>query len=223
MLIYLDIETIPAQDAGVRAELALTVKPPGTLKKAESIAAWERDERAQAVEDAWLKTGLDGTYGQVWCIGWAIEDEHAQVLRATDFGAEAERDLLKRWTASIQSSYSGNSGTRPTIVGHNIIGFDLPFLWRRAIIRSVKPPFWLPRNPKPWSDAVIDTMLMWAGDRGTIGLDRLARALGENGKAGMTGADVWPALQAGRAADVAAYCADDVELTRRIHKRLVFA
>ena len=37
--IYFDIETIPTQRDDIKAVLLAAIKPPGTYKKAESIAA----------------------------------------------------------------------------------------------------------------------------------------------------------------------------------------
>lgn len=220
--IYIDIETVPDQRTEARDEIAATIKPPAALKKAESIAEWERESKPAAIDEAWLRTALDGTYGQVAAIGYAIEDGETIVLTAHDLSPRAEFELLDEFFGAMSLAGSVSHGTRPALVGHNLIGFDLPFLWRRAVIRSVRPPLWWPRTPKPWSDHVADTMLMWAGDRGTIGMDRLARALGMAGKSG-NGADVWPMVQAGRMDEVAAYCADDVRLTRAIHLRLIFS
>ena len=44
-VVVFDIETIPAQDPTVRAEIERSVLLPKTLKKAESIAAWEAEDR----------------------------------------------------------------------------------------------------------------------------------------------------------------------------------
>lgn len=220
--LYIDIETLPGQPGWVRDDVAAGVKPPATLKKAESIAAWERDERPAAVQEAWERTALDAAYGQVCCIGWAVEDGPVQTRVVADTSLEAERELLADVFGEWQRMHS-TSGTRPVVVGHFVTGFDLPFLWRRGVVHGVRPPMWLPRNPKPWSEAVIDTMSLWAGDRDRISLDKLCKALGVPGKGdGPTGADVWPMAQAGKWDEIAAYCAADVERARVACKRMMF-
>lgn len=222
--IFLDIETAPSQRADIRDELASTIKPPGTLKKAESIAAWERDEKPAAIEDAYLKTGLDGTWGRIVCIGWAFDDGETDSVCIEDLSEAEEKRTLEEFFTIVHQAHSGSSGQRPVIVGHNHAQFDLPFLWKRSVVNNVKPPFWWPKSPKPWSDAIFDTMTQWAGDRDRISLDRLCRVLGIAGKGdGPTGADVWPMVQAGRFDDIAEYCREDVERTRAIYKRLTFA
>lgn len=223
MNIYLDIETVPGQAPGLRDELAATIKPPATLKKAESIQAWIDNDKAAAVEEAWLKTSLDGTYGQIVVIGMAIDDDASREFVVRDLSATEEACVLGEFWAAVRNAHSGNASMKPTIIGHNVISFDLPFLWKRSVILQVRPPFWWPRNPKPWADGIVDTMTYWAGDRGTISLDRLCRALGIEGKGdGMTGADVWPAVRDGRIAEVSAYCAADVIRTRAVHRRMTF-
>jgi hypothetical protein len=70
------------------------VKAPGNIKKAETIEAWERDEKPAAVLEAVRKTGLDGTYGRICCIGFAVDDEPVECA----FGNE--EDVLRnffRW------------------------------------------------------------------------------------------------------------------------------
>lgn len=222
-IITIDIETIPAQAEWVRDEVSGGVKPPGTLKRADSIAEWERDSRPAAVQEAWLKTGLDGSFGQVLCIGWAINDQAPCTVCADSLDPAAEKQVLAEWFEELRISHAGTSGLRPIIVGHNVASFDLAFLWKRAIVHGLRPPLWLPRNPKPWSETVFDTMTQWAGDRERISLDRLCKVLGVPGKGdGPTGADVWPMAQAGRFTEVAAYCAQDVERARAIYRRMNF-
>ncbi len=221
--IYLDIEAIPCQRADLTDDIIAKVKPPATLKKAESIAAWERDERPAAIAEAIDKTALDGTYGQVCCIGWAVDDEEANSLVVNDLSADEEQKLLMHFWSYMRTMHS-TSGRQHVVVGHNLLGYDLPFLAKRSVIHGTKPPFWWPQKPKPWSETVSDTMLMWAGDRGMIGLDRLCRVLGVEGKGdGPTGADVWPLAQAGNWEEIATYCRAGVDRTRSVYRRITFA
>src|SRR5690606_38370247 len=67
-----------------------------------------------------------------------------------------------------------------TLVGHNIISFDIPFLTKRALVLGVKLPpehIW-PRNLKPWGQRVFDTMTAFGNGKEFITLDNLARNLG---------------------------------------------
>lgn len=222
--IFVDIETVPGQEPWIRDEVAASVKPPGTLKKAESIAAWERDDRPAAVEEAYSRTGLDGALGQVLCIGWAVDDEPPQAACAFNLELTSEAAILAAFFEAMRKVHLGTSGMRPVIVGFNHAAFDIPFIWKRSIVHGIQPPIWFPRNPKPWSESVFDCMTQWAGDRDRISLDRLCRVLGIEGKGdGPTGADVWPMAQAGKFQEIADYCKADVERTRAVYRRLTFA
>jgi len=216
---YFDIETIPDQRPEALVEFAAAVKAPATHKKPETIAAWLEENRAVEAEAAWLKTSFDGGAGHVVCIAWAVDDGMPSCVHVGGIPtADAERDLLRAFFGRVVEA--GHC----TFVGHNVIGFDLPFLWKRAMVLGVKPPTLFPRNPKPWSELVQDTMLLWdATERKGASMDRICRLLGIPGKEGMSGADVWPAVQEGRIDDVAAYCRGDVERTRAMFKRMTFA
>lgn len=111
----------------------------------------------------------------------------------------------------------------PTIIGHNVCNFDIRFLWQRAIVLGVRMPGWFPRDPKPWGNDTFDTMTAFAGQRGTIGMERLCQALGMEGKGDIDGsmiADLW---QAGEYEKIASYCHADVERARAIHRRMQIA
>lgn len=219
--IVFDIETIPCADPAIIAEIEAGVKPPGNLKKAETIAAWERDEKPAAVLEAVRKTSLDGTYGRICCIGFAVDDEPIECA----FGNEA--DVITnffRWLegAARISNYTDRQSA--VFVGHNILSFDLRFLWQRCVVNGIRPPAIIPFAAKPWDGKVFDTMTAWNPDRDRkISLDKLCRALGvPTSKGDLDGSRVAEYWQAGRHQEVAAYCMGDVEAVRQCHKRMTF-
>jgi 3'-5' exonuclease len=110
--------------------------------------------------------------------------------------------------------------TIPTLVAHHS-QFDVRFIWQRAIILGVKVPAWWPHDARPWdTDRLQDTMTGWAGHGNRIGLDRLCRALGIEGRGDIEGSKVWDAVQAGRINNVCQYCDDDVARLRAVHRRI---
>lgn len=220
MQLFFDIETIPGQRAGLRDELRAALKPPGNIKKPESIAKWFQEEGEAALEDAYAATALDGAQGQIICIGWAINDAQADAMVGRP-QPTAEADIIQSFFRAVQLARISPQES-VTIVGHNVINFDLRFLWQRCYVHGIRPPAWLPRDPKPWGGEVFDTMTAWAGSSGRVSLDKLARALGLGGKSG-SGADVWPMVQAGEWDRLAEYCAQDVELARECWRKLTFA
>jgi hypothetical protein len=216
--IYIDIETIPAASPEIRDLVAQTVKPPAAMKKAETIAAWEANDKAQAIEEALAKTSLDGAYGSIYCIGAAFNDLEPVVIRAS-----SEQGILREFCAWSDEVLNAGRAAAPVLVGHNIINFDIRFIWQRAIILGVQMPRWFPRDPKPWSGDVFDTMLAFAGQRNTIGMDRLCSVLGFPGKGNIDGSMIGKMYAEGRHDEIAAYCIADVERTRKIHQRMQIA
>jgi hypothetical protein len=110
------------------------------------------------------------------------------------------------------------------LVGHNIIGFDLPFIFQRCVINCI--------SARPFVDlseyrvkGVFDTMRRWwLGDRrNRTSLDELAWALGiESSKtATVEGSKVFDLYQAGRLAEIREYNLNDVRVTRKVYERMV--
>jgi hypothetical protein len=217
--LYLDIETIPSQSPEVHARIAETIKPPATYKKAETIAAWEQNEKPSAIKEAIAKTALDGSVGHVCCVGFACDDNpatHRMMIDGLD-----EKDTIRAFLDTADSWVPSYGSV--TIIGHNVVNFDIRFLWQRAIVLGIRMPLWFPRDPKPWGNEAFDTMTAFAGQRGTIGLDRLSLALGMDGKGDIDGSMIGDLWAAGEYDKIASYCRADVERTRKIHQRMMVA
>lgn len=220
--ITLDIETIPSQIAGVRDEFITNIRPPATYKKQETIDAWLLDNREIEGDAAWRKTSFDGALGHVCVIGWAIDDAPAKELHLLNIGCLAnEADLLLNFYAEIDGVCAERPNERPIFIGHNLIEFDLKFLFQRSVVLGVKPSIHIPFNCKPWDESVYDTMLRWGSQRGGS-LDKITKACGLGGKGDIDGSMVWDYLKDGRIDEVAEYCKDDVNLTRALYKRMTF-
>lgn len=217
--IVLDIETIPTQRDDLKAYIAKTVTHPGNISKAETIAKWNEESRPAAVQEAIEKTSFDGSFGQVVCVGIAIGD-----AEPVSIASLTERELLQD-VNDVLEAVNPSDYLMTSIVGHNVSAFDLRFLLQRFIVNQIKPHGLIVRaaQAKPWeSEKVYDTMIQFAGTGNRISLDKLCLALGLPGKGDITGADVWPMVQAGKLAEVADYCADDVRKTRSVFKRMTF-
>jgi len=232
MNIYFDIETIPAQDPVaielIKADIErqkLSVKAPSNYKDQEKIDAYIKAEveKLDAEFDAtYRKTSFDGGLGEICCIGYAIDD-NAPVLI---YGA-SEAFILNKFYQALMDEYNPSSQTRPKFIGHNIVSFDLRFLFQRSVMNNVKPPFMIPFSAKPWDESIFDTMTAWAGYGNRVSLDKLCKIfniplkgseIGEE----IDGSKVWDFYQAGRIADIARYCEGDVERTRQAYKRMTF-
>ena len=220
--LFLDIETIPTNRADVRDYIAATVKPPGNISKAETIAKWMTESKPEAVEEAIAKTGLDGSFGRICVIGWAWGDDAAHA----EYSEDNEGELLEHF-AKCMNLRPMTTHYEATVVGHNVNSFDLRFLMQRFIVNGIRPPLVIQRaaQAKPWeADKVFDTMVQWNPDKDKrTSLDKLCLALGiPSPKGDIDGSQVAAAVAAGRIADVAAYCERDVEAARAVYRRMNF-
>lgn len=217
VFIYMDIETIPNQDPEFLSVLERKVKAPGTIKKPESIQKWLDENREEAAKEALAKTSFDGGRGHVCTIAWAKNDSPIAVRHAKTVAEE--RQVIEDFFADLDPYHS------ETLVGHNITGFDLGFLRKRAIALGITMPTQqsMPRDPKPWDKTVFDTMSAWAGGTNRISMDELCNILGIEGKDGFDGSQVAGAWAAGEHDKISEYCRDDVYRTREIHKRFILA
>lgn len=209
--VYLDIETLPSQSAEYRAKVREGIKPPSTIKKPESILAWLDENAETATDEAVAKTSLDPAHGHICTIGYAIADGKTVANTITDISGEA--DLLTSFFDALPKM------GMVRFIGHNVAAFDLRFIICRAVVLGVRIPTIIPRDIKPWSPEIFDTMTAWAGARGTISQDRLAGALGLPGKDGFDGSMVAEAWAKGEYDRISEYCRSDVETVRAIYKR----
>ena len=113
----------------------------------------------------------------------------------------------------------GEMGRMNPLVGFNIFGFDLPFLFRRSWKQRVAIPFGL-RRGRYWGDQLIDLRDTWQlGDRQARGsLDSIAKHLGVGAKNGdgKAFAGLW---QSDRK-QAEAYLRNDIELTSLVANAL---
>lgn len=218
--LYLDIETLPTVNPDHIADIAASVTPPGNISKADTIAAWEAEKKPALVAEAVAKTSFNGAMGGICCIGWAWNDEPATCTLLTSSDAEH----LSRALSLIEIDRPKYEAFHQTqIIGHYIADFDIRFLWQRAFVLGVKMPLWFPRDPKPWSKEVFDTMHAWAGAKGSISLDNLCKALGIEGKTGVDGSMVAGMWAGGMHQEVGEYCREDVERVRSVHRKMQIA
>ena len=184
-----------------------------------------------ACEDAHFErvrpnTALFPSLGRVWMIGFANKSGDPVVI-AGDGGIESERDVLEEF---YEHAVQWDS---PWWVGHNVSGFDLPFLQVRALKHDLPS---LGRllgrlRAKPWESRVLDTQKLWPatgadryshshGIRGTRRLDTLCALLGIEGQEGIMGPDVYKAYLAGNAKGVKDHLYYDVVQVREVFKKL---
>jgi hypothetical protein len=232
MLIYLDIETVPSQAPGAREAVRASLKPPGTLKKAESIAAWWANEADAAADEAYRRQALDGgLQGEI--ISVAICDDSGREWVHCRLPGEDEADLLagvfytvEEWTHDdARAMLPDRAEVFPVddhqLVAHNA-AFDVPMLWRRTTVLGLTRPSWLPGPMARGGRDYTCTMQLWAGYGGRVSLDALCRALKvPSPKEGIDGSQVFDAWLAGESERIARYNLQDARACREVFHRLV--
>lgn len=189
MKLFFDIETIPASASNQSILRNLYEKRPGYAKNFEEYLRG---------------TSLQPNWGQVFCIGFAQDDQSVDVLIGT------EEEILTNFWQMLKKA--------KTIIGHNILEFDLPFIWKRSIINNIVPPIKYPDLEM----LAFDTMLEWdLHKKPSTALHQLALIFGfPTSKDSMDGSQVYDYYLADREQDIYDYCKKDVELTRQVFHRM---
>lgn len=207
-LIFIDIETRPPTGWTDEQKSAL-VKPPGNYRKQETIDRYILDHR----EEAYRRLALDPMLGEVLCVGVAIEDDDPIVIY---------EDTEQKTLETLWRGLEGRVGY--SLVGHNLVEFDLPFIARRALrhgLDGLCRRVWCSR--RYGSPMFIDTLVHWRGPqfkaRGSLTavceflrIERLPDQL--------MGGQVFDAVRAGDRRGIIEHCMDDVKVTREVYRRL---
>lgn len=186
------------------------------LNKEQAIALWldqlGAEKSKEAGDQAWRKTSFDGAQGRVLSIAWCIGEGQPQVLISDDEPVLL-REVFGRMFAELK-------GRRPYWIGHHI-PFDLKFMYRRAVILGIEPPFELPFKGRHGHD-FWDNMQAWCEWGEKISQDNLAKALGLPGKDGFDGSMVCDAWLRGDLSTIAAYNLSDIATAWQIFQRQRF-
>jgi len=198
--LFFDIETIPAADA--QHEILRQIH-------AKKLADGRRV--VEKFEDYLAYTSFDGAFGQIICIGYAIDDKEVEVLQGD------EKQILKDfWEIAKNANL---------FIGFNNMDFDLRFIYQRSTVQGVMPTKNL-SFARYRSDPIYDIMWEWRkwAREPSVNLDTLAKALGiPSSKGGeIEGKNVWQAYKNGRLEEICQYCKKDVEVTRAIYKKMTF-
>ncbi len=209
--LFWDLETGP-QPPEQLLKLMPEFTAAANLRDPEKIEASITAKRQAWLDDAALR----GTTGQVLAFGMAQDDDPVMV---NTIEGSNEKALI---SALFQHLYDAIMNDW-FIYTWNGAGFDLPFLCQRLASHG-KPGFWYLTKGKGrryWDDHFIDAMQVWNMQSGHVsgsGLDAVAKALGVGEKNG-DGAMFYELFKADP--DKAkAYCANDVELLRKVVLRM---
>jgi len=216
--LYLDIETLPAGE-DKQAALKLLFE-----KRRAKKGKKENDGDQTDFEQYLLGTSFDGSFGRILCIAYAIDDGPVEVLD----GSEDEAKMLEEFWEMVGSISKPSANPNwpdygVQFIGHNVMDFDLRFIYQRSIINRVKPAYDL-NFARYRNYPVYDTMKEWVKwANSNIGLEHIALALGiPTPKDGIDGSQVYDFYKAGKIKEICEYCKRDVECTREVYKRMTF-
>ena len=130
-IFFFDIETVPTDESLQENGL---LDPQIKLDEAELLK----------------KLSLSATTAKILCLAYAIDppaDSPINVL-------EGEETAIIRnfWKLAMDANL---------FVGHNVLDFDLRFIWQRSIIHQIKPPRDIPFT-RFRNDPIFDTMQEWS-------------------------------------------------------------
>jgi 3'-5' exonuclease len=192
-IVFFDIETVPTDQA---------LQASGLLESQMQL-----DEG-----DLIKRLSLSAMTAKICCLGYAVEpppDATVEVLHGE------EQEILKGfWVLAADCDL---------FVGHNILDFDLRFIYQRSVIHQIRPsrdiPFDRFRNAP-----IYDTMQEWSKwGREHASLDALSKALGvPSPKESIDGSKVYPYYRSGKLAEICEYCKRDVDSVREIYRWLTF-
>jgi hypothetical protein len=190
---FMDIETVPTDRS---------LEENGLLESQIQI-----DEA-----DLIKKLSLSAATAKILCLCYAIEPPVGSAVQV--FEGEETEIIKNFWKLAVDCNL---------FVGHNILDFDLRFIYQRSIIHQIKPsrdlPFARFRNAP-----IFDTMHEWSKwGREHASLDLLSRTLSiPSPKETLDGSKVYPYYRAGKVADIVNYCKCDVDSVRQVYRRLTF-
>jgi hypothetical protein len=220
-ILFVDVESLPAEEGD---PLWKSFVPKIGLP--EGVESETEEERAARIETLRTNTALYAPFGRVWMIGWADRNMDP-VIHSCDGKPESEKAVLEEFWAAIKDY------PNPWWVGHNIEGYDIPFLQVRALHHG------LPqlarklgrRKQKPWERRVLDTMKLWPrtgadksswreGLRGLGKLDTICAILGVERQGGVMGPDVYRAYLEGNRQGVEEHLDYDIRQVREVFRRI---
>ena len=195
------------------AEYIEPATAPAHYKQPDVIAKYIE----QANKEQIAKAALDLDLGRIVAIGVQV-DQHEPEVRLARTEAD-EREALV-WFWSLVGSWKGLDHPT-TLIGFNIVGFDLPFLARRSLYLNVPAPL-LPLN-KYRHPGIEDLLLRlsYDGAQKYRSLDFYARRFNLSVTAQPhTGADIAELVNNEDWAAVRAHCLADIRTTVALARRI---
>lgn len=206
-MIFLDVETIPAQRPDVVAWMAARALAKGT--------------EPDAADKEYRASSLSPLLGELAVVALAVDDNEPITFVRDFTDPNGEAKLCAAVGAEFRGLY--DDGVLTQIVAHNA-SFDRTMIRTRCAVHGVKLPYKVHGiHIKPWDGVWVCTMDLLRIDwKSHESLDAACVAFGVPLlKGDIDGGKVWDAIVAGRIDDVAAYCADDVRRVRAVYRKIM--
>ncbi|WOV93148.1 MAG: hypothetical protein R1F52_00470 [Candidatus Nitrosoabyssus spongiisocia] len=122
--LFIDIETIP------------DIKPELYLDSQRRVESGELTRNSEEKELYWLsqRGALNPLEGKVMLITYQINDAH--IFRLKEWESD-EKTILRKFFDILSDLSYGSSKDRLHIIGHNILSFDIFFLYNRMIKKEI--------------------------------------------------------------------------------------
>lgn len=202
--VVLDIETC----GGKNKPSIEDISAPSNYKDIDKIQLYKESRR----EEAWAKQALHPLKAEIICIGYAVDDEDPQYIIG-----ETEKEIVDRFDELLSTL------NYPTLIGHNVLGFDFPMLYLRAvkyrlpILKNALPKH---KGSQGYVDIMQEVSSTLYGKDSYLSLKDVASFFGIEAKTEMNGSMVHQAYLDGAILDIAKYCIEDVDVTRKVYRLL---
>lgn len=218
-ILFLDIETVRNQE---------TLDPNSPEYdaweyKENREGLWEQEDLIQSYED---KAALYPEFAKIVCISMGMIVDG--ILYVQSYSNEDEETLLRAFNRDLERTIAATKNLK--IFGQAIIGFDIPFIFKRCMVNRVTPcPILETAGEKPWTvtERFLDLKDLWKGTSfNSASLIATAVALGvPHSKDDISGKDVGKVYyKEGKEglSRIVHYCEKDVLTTANIFKALRF-
>ena len=212
--LFIDIETIPAGERPLPEEVSV----PGTYKDPVKITEYQKAN----IETEFRKRSLITYKSEIIVISFAFDNDPVTTLYefSDPEGHLTEQDIVR----NLYYYILGNEDLRKDMQASKIIGHNVMFDIKTIVQRCFKYGFHVPELAvlHQYHNRVADTMKMFTlGDRQDyVSLDVVSKFLGIEQTKSMKGSEIYDEYLAGNITKIAEYCAGDVELTRKVYRKL---
>lgn len=172
-----------------------------------------------------IQSALFPEWGRIVCISIGQikfnDDGIAVDFKARSFYGEDERSVITEFIEVLKAIFSKAPAIK--LVGHNIKGFDIPYICKKAMIHGIELPYQLHmQKVKPWDSCLLDTADVWKfGGWNGAKLGVICDVLGiPSPKEQMEGGQVSTEFYKGNVQQIMEYCERDIKATANVMLRM---